>query len=197
VGNAKFARLCDLTFPKPSQLWALQRSNDAVPHLPFAAWGFRHPHGVAFLDPPGGDAAVAEGAAESTGSDQASGEAEAAAEEEKKEFDLWARQPEGVPTSIAHSGDRGDDVVQLRPFQVCAQPPVSRCARHALRLLTPRAHGLVLAPRVHVASPVLAARPSRHRARHTTGQATTTSSRTSSRCKRCSTCTTAAPARPI
>ena len=41
LGNAKFANLVNLAFPNDNQLWALQRSNDAVPHLPFAAWGFR------------------------------------------------------------------------------------------------------------------------------------------------------------
>jgi len=115
VGNAKFARLCDLTFPKPSQLWAVQRSNDAVPHLPFAAWGFRHPHGVAYLDLPCDKAA----ATESTAAEKGAGEArnELAAEKSKKEFDLWAREPEGVPAAIARTGDPGDDVDLLRPFQ--------------------------------------------------------------------------------
>jgi hypothetical protein len=107
LGNAKMARLFDLTFPSKEQLWALQRSNDAVPHLPFAAWGFRHPHGVAFLDPPG-CTPVDDPASVSVG--------DRAPNQSKKEFDLWARVPEGVPASIDCSGDRGDDVVKLRPF---------------------------------------------------------------------------------
>jgi len=35
--------------------WALQAASDAVPHLPFHAWGFRHPEGVLKL----GDGAAA------------------------------------------------------------------------------------------------------------------------------------------
>ena len=37
------------TFPEASDHWALQAPSDAVPHLPFRAWGFRHPTGVAKL----------------------------------------------------------------------------------------------------------------------------------------------------
>lgn len=51
VGNSKFARLYNLAFPETTDHWALQRSNDAIPHLPFAAWGFKHPYGVAFIEP--------------------------------------------------------------------------------------------------------------------------------------------------
>ena len=104
IGNAKFAKLVHHAFPKPNQLWALQRSNDAVPHLPFFSWGFRHPHGVAFLDPV---------------TDKNMKPTDYVKEEPppgSKEFDLWARQQEGAPTAIARSGDRGDDMIKLRPF---------------------------------------------------------------------------------
>jgi len=46
VGGAAFAALFDRAFPAPADHWALQAPSDAVPHLPFAAWGFQHPHGV-------------------------------------------------------------------------------------------------------------------------------------------------------
>ena len=104
IGNAKFAKLVHHAFPKPNQPWALQRSNDAVPHLPFFSWGFRHPHGVAFLDPV---------------TDKNMKPTDYVKEEPppgSKEFDLWARQQEGAPTAIARSGDRGDDMIKLRPF---------------------------------------------------------------------------------
>jgi len=49
LGDAFFADLFTRTFPEPSDHWALQAPSDAVPHLPFSAWGFRHPEGVAKL----------------------------------------------------------------------------------------------------------------------------------------------------
>jgi len=49
LGDAKFASLWQRTFPDPSDFWALQVPSDAVPHLPFAAWGFRHPQGTVKL----------------------------------------------------------------------------------------------------------------------------------------------------
>jgi len=48
VGDATFASLFGQRFPG-SNHWAFQVPNDAVPHLPFMAWGFRHPTGVALL----------------------------------------------------------------------------------------------------------------------------------------------------
>ena len=49
VGDAFFADFFTRTFPAPHEYWALQAPSDAVPHLPFSAWGFRHPTGVAKL----------------------------------------------------------------------------------------------------------------------------------------------------
>ena len=49
LGDKLFADLYTRTFPEPADHWALQAPSDAVPHLPFAAWGFRHPSGVAKL----------------------------------------------------------------------------------------------------------------------------------------------------
>lgn len=46
VGDAAFASLFERVFPHPSDFVALQAPSDAVPHLPFAAWGFRHPTGT-------------------------------------------------------------------------------------------------------------------------------------------------------
>jgi len=46
LGCISFAALFDRAFPAPADHWALQAPSDAVPHLPFAAWGFKHPHGV-------------------------------------------------------------------------------------------------------------------------------------------------------
>lgn len=50
VGNAQFAEMYQQAFPADEAHWALQHSEDAVPHLPFVAWGYQHPHGVAVLD---------------------------------------------------------------------------------------------------------------------------------------------------
>jgi len=49
VGDDRFAELFSRVFPDASHHWALQAAQDAVPHLPFAAWGFRHPDGVVVL----------------------------------------------------------------------------------------------------------------------------------------------------
>ena len=49
VGDARFAALYSQSFKLPTDFWALQVENDAVPHLPFAAWGFQHPEGVVRL----------------------------------------------------------------------------------------------------------------------------------------------------
>mmetsp|Transcript_37267 Transcript_37267/g.94503 ORF Transcript_37267/g.94503 Transcript_37267/m.94503 type:complete len:380 (+) Transcript_37267:173-1312(+) len=49
VGDSRFARLFSATFPRKRHHWALQVASDAVPHLPFRAWGFEHPDGVAVL----------------------------------------------------------------------------------------------------------------------------------------------------
>jgi hypothetical protein len=49
VGDARFARLFSETFPRAEHHWALQAASDAIPHLPFRAWGFEHPEGVAVL----------------------------------------------------------------------------------------------------------------------------------------------------
>lgn len=49
VGDARFARLFSQTFPSAASHWALQAEADAVPHLPFKAWGFEHPQGVAVI----------------------------------------------------------------------------------------------------------------------------------------------------
>jgi predicted lipase len=91
LGNAVFARLYNLAFPRRTDHWALQRSNDAIPHLPFAAWGYRHPNGVAYIDPPGEDVVPSP----------------------QRLADI---APEGAPESISSSGDRGDDAVMMRPF---------------------------------------------------------------------------------
>ena len=50
LGNSHFAELFQRTFPSADEHWSLQVPSDAVPHLPFAAWGFCHPKGVAVLD---------------------------------------------------------------------------------------------------------------------------------------------------
>jgi hypothetical protein len=52
VGNCAFARHFGQTFPRAADHWALQAAADAVPHLPFAAWGFQHPEGVLKLGCP-------------------------------------------------------------------------------------------------------------------------------------------------
>ena len=49
MGDAAFAELFSTTFPRESDYWALQTANDAVPHLPFMSWGFRHPAGVILI----------------------------------------------------------------------------------------------------------------------------------------------------
>ena len=49
VGNCPFAELFERTFPSALAHWALQNAGDAIPHLPFAAWGFRHPGQIAKL----------------------------------------------------------------------------------------------------------------------------------------------------
>ena len=50
LGDAAFADLFTRAFPEPDKFWAVQAPSDAVPHLPFSAWGFRHPEGVLKLD---------------------------------------------------------------------------------------------------------------------------------------------------
>ena len=55
VGDSRFARLFSATFPRAKHHWALQVASDAVPHLPFRAWGFEHPEGVAVLADDEGD----------------------------------------------------------------------------------------------------------------------------------------------
>jgi len=52
VGNCAFAQHFGQTFPRAADHWALQAAADAVPHLPFAAWGFQHPEGVLKLGCP-------------------------------------------------------------------------------------------------------------------------------------------------
>jgi len=52
IGDVGFAELFTKTFPSEQDHWALQVDTDAVPHLPFAAWGFRHPRGIAVLGEP-------------------------------------------------------------------------------------------------------------------------------------------------
>lgn len=51
VGDAAFAEAFEGIFHTASDHWALQLGDDAVPHLPFAAWGFIHPDGVGLLPP--------------------------------------------------------------------------------------------------------------------------------------------------
>jgi len=46
VGDTRFALTFERVFSAPEEHWALQAPSDAVPHLPFAAWGFQHPRGV-------------------------------------------------------------------------------------------------------------------------------------------------------
>jgi len=57
IGDNTFAELFARTFPRERDHWALQVDSDAVPHLPFAAWGFRHPKGIAILRENGSDGA--------------------------------------------------------------------------------------------------------------------------------------------
>jgi hypothetical protein len=99
LGNAKFARLFDLAFPRAGEHWAVQRSNDAVPHLPFAAWGFRHPSSVAYIDPPSIDEETAPPAAHAHDHGEAP-----------------SRGPEARPKAVIATGDRGDDILKLKPF---------------------------------------------------------------------------------
>jgi hypothetical protein len=101
VGNAKFARVYNRAFPKVTDHWALQRSNDAVPHLPFAAWGFRHPKGVAFMNVDAHSGHLVD-------------EQECASEEAPPVHP--PRAAEKPLEAIERSGDRGDDYVKLRPF---------------------------------------------------------------------------------
>ena len=49
LGNADFADAYSRAFPDEAHHWAVQAASDAVCHLPFAAWGFRHPDGVIVL----------------------------------------------------------------------------------------------------------------------------------------------------
>ena len=52
LGNRNFADFFSRSFPRADQHWALQAASDAVPHLPFAAWGYEHPGGVLKLGKP-------------------------------------------------------------------------------------------------------------------------------------------------
>lgn len=45
VGDATFARHFSATFWRDDDHWAIRAANDAIPHLPFMSWGFRHPKG--------------------------------------------------------------------------------------------------------------------------------------------------------
>ncbi len=49
LGNRDFAEAYSQSFPHEADHWAVQALTDAVPHLPFAAWGFMHPEGVLVL----------------------------------------------------------------------------------------------------------------------------------------------------
>lgn len=51
VGDATFAEHFNHHFPGADDYCALQASNDAIPHLPFMSWGFRHPAGSVRLAP--------------------------------------------------------------------------------------------------------------------------------------------------
>ena len=56
VGNAAFASAYSEAFPNARDHWAVQVAEDAVPHLPLAAWGFCHPEGAVVLgDEAGGE----------------------------------------------------------------------------------------------------------------------------------------------
>ena len=101
LGNDKFARLYNRMFPKRSDHWALQRSNDAVPHLPFHAWGFRHPKGVAFLEVEDTD----EGCDPLDGCEII----------EQGEL-APPRGTEKPLDAVREIGDRGDDYRKLRPY---------------------------------------------------------------------------------
>lgn len=104
LGNEKFAMLYDRMFPKKSDHWALQRSNDAVPHLPFHAWGFRHPRGVAFLELKDHD---------DEGCDPWS---EDGCEVIYQSESAPPRGAEKPLKAVKEMGDRGDDYFKLRPF---------------------------------------------------------------------------------
>jgi len=49
VGCEAFARLWGRVFSRAEDHWALQAPSDAIPHLPFKSWGFRHPAGATRL----------------------------------------------------------------------------------------------------------------------------------------------------
>ena len=85
LGNAAFARFFRSSFPRSADHWAMQFVSDAVPHLPFAAWGFEHPEGVLRLG-------------ETTTGGAACGEVGRAR-----------------PEALQRARDRGDSVDMLRP----------------------------------------------------------------------------------
>jgi len=87
VGCATFANLFGRTFPHPSDFLALQAPSDAVPHLPFAAWGFQHPTGTAVLP------------------DRA----------QLKAMAPRAARSRATPSVVRRCGDPGDSVDALRP----------------------------------------------------------------------------------
>ena len=67
IGDNTFAELFAQTFPHERDHWALQVDSDAVPHLPFAAWGFRHPKGIAILSEHGSEQAADDAASVPSG----------------------------------------------------------------------------------------------------------------------------------
>jgi len=116
LGDARFANLYTRTLSGDHV--ALQAPCDAIPHLPFAAWGFRHPHGIVHLD----DGKVEGGAHGIVQSDD--GRAEGGQAESKARLpDEEGRETAEVQTVIAsrRSSDHGDTVDVLRPKEGVVQ----------------------------------------------------------------------------
>ena len=116
LGNAAFARYYESVFRGEDEHWALQLENDAVPHLPFAAWGYRHPRGIAVLT-------------EGTASDAADEVAWGADLTDECAAHAAARERAASRTTIRASPDRGDTAALLRPRD---GNPVSWATHHNL-----------------------------------------------------------------
>lgn len=113
VGDSRFARLFSTTFPRKRHHWALQVASDAVPHLPFRAWGFEHPDGVAVLADDDDQQSCSDAAAHGSG---------------------------GSEPCLRRTGDPGDSVEGMRPREGNA---ANWAACHDLRWYMSRLHSVL------------------------------------------------------
>jgi len=121
VGDSRFARLFSSTFPLKKHHWALQVASDAVPHLPFRAWGFEHPEGVAVLSDGGED--------EDACSDVAT-----------RGADGGGGSGGGGEPCLRRTGDPGDSVAGMRPREGNA---ANWATCHDLRWYMSRLHSVL------------------------------------------------------